>query len=61
MSKVLVYAKAVVAAVVSVGTLVVAAAVDKNISFDEAGVIWAALLAALTGGAVAATRNRPSS
>jgi hypothetical protein len=60
MTKLFVYGKAVVATAVVVAGMIAFAAIDKNISFDEATAIWTAIVAGLTGVAVARTRNRPA-
>lgn len=54
------YLKAIVAAVGSLAAVVVAAASDKAISFDEANGIWLAVIAVLTAVGVYAAPNRPS-
>jgi hypothetical protein len=60
MDKLLEYAKAVVAAVGSVVTLVQAALADQAVSLDEAQGIWTAVLAAATVVAVLWTPNKPA-
>lgn len=54
------YAKALVAVAIPLVSAVIAAAADKSISFDEASGIWAIIVAAITGVAVAATPNKPA-
>lgn len=54
------YLKAIVAAVGSLATVVVAAASDQAISFDEANGIVVAALAVLTAIGVYAAPNRPA-
>jgi hypothetical protein len=55
------YAKAVVAAVGAVVTLVQASLADQAVSLDEAQGIWTAVLAALTVIAVWFTPNKSAS
>lgn len=60
MDKILDKAKALVAAVGTLVTLVVAASADQAVSLDEATGIWTAVLAVATVLGVYAVPNRPS-
>jgi hypothetical protein len=60
MTKVLEYAKAVVAAVGVVVMVVVAALGDQAVSLDEAKGIWLAVLGVLTAIGVYAAPNKPA-
>lgn len=60
MPNILMYAKAVIAAVGVLAGLVVAAVSDQAISFDEANGIWLAAVAVLTALGVWRVPNKPA-
>jgi hypothetical protein len=59
MSKILEYAKSIVAAVGAVAAAVQLAVADQAVSFDEANGIWLAITGLLTVLGVYAVRNAP--